>query len=368
MTLVHGGNVYELASRAGCSPDDILDYSASINPFGPPPGLADLLGRYFHRLQHYPDINNRHLIEAISNFHSIAPEYIAAGNGSTELIYWLPRALGIGKALAVLPTFGEYCKAFEIQGVDVKKVICSPENGFRPELEQLVEAVDEYSPDAVLLTHPGSPGGLPLSGETMDWVAERSRQGQLFIIDEVFVDFCEEYSFKQFLEESRDLVLIRSLTKFYGLPGLRIGYVLTSSRLAGKVRHLVPPWSVNTLAQMAGAYCLTQEDYRHKTLKLVGNQRENMMYELAAIPGITAFPGTANYLLAALDRSLPSAVSLRDDIFAEEKILIRTCGSFEGLDEWYFRLAVRLPEQNERVLDAVRRWVARNSASVLGSR
>src|SRR5512138_1642408 len=108
MTLVHGGNVYECASRAGCSPDDILDFSASINPLGPPPGLLEHLAGYFHRLQHYPDIHNRLLIDSLSRFHGISPERMAAGNGSTELIYWLPKALGAERVLAVLPTFGEY--------------------------------------------------------------------------------------------------------------------------------------------------------------------------------------------------------------------------------------------------------------------
>src|SRR5512146_897865 len=106
MTLIHGGNVYELASRTGCSPDDILDFSASINPLGPPPGLSELMTRHFHRLQHYPDINNRLLTRSLSELHGIAPESVAVGNGSTELIYWLPKALGVGNALAVLPTFG----------------------------------------------------------------------------------------------------------------------------------------------------------------------------------------------------------------------------------------------------------------------
>lgn len=357
MTIVHGGNVYELASSAGCSPDDILDFSASINPLGPPPGLADMLMRYFHRLQHYPDINNRHLVDALSEFHGISPKYIVAGNGSTELIYWLPRALGVDSALAVLPTFGEYRKAFELQGVEVQKVLCKPENGFQPGLDQIMEAVEKGSPEAVLLTHPGSPGGGFLSGDVSDWVAERSKRGQLCIIDEVFIDFGEEHSFKHLLESSPNLVIIRSLTKFYGLPGLRIGYLLTSPGIAERVRHFVPPWSVNTLAQLAGAYCLSQEEYRQKTLNVVTEQRREMAEELASIPGLKVFHGEANYLLIEMDRRLPTSIALRNEVFRSGKILIRPCGSFEGLDDWYFRVAVRLPEQNEKLISEIRSWM-----------
>ncbi|MFZ2444946.1 MAG: threonine-phosphate decarboxylase [Syntrophobacteraceae bacterium] len=357
MTLVHGGNVYELASRTGCSPDDILDFSASINPLGPPPGLHDLLARYFYRLQHYPDINNRLLIDSLARLHEISPECIAVGNGSTELIYWLPRALGISVALAVMPTFGEYGKAFELQGVAVHKVVCSADNGFQPRVEQLEEAVAKYSPEAVLLTHPGSPGGALLTPAVMDWVAKKSGEGRIFIVDEVFIDFCEEESFKRFLEDTPNLVLIRSLTKFYGLPGLRMGYILASSRLAERVRHFVPPWSVNTLAQAAGAYCVEQVDYRRETLELVGRARREMTRELAAMPGLRVFPGEANYLLVELDRRLPPAGSLQRDLFDSERVLIRNCGSFEGLDEWYFRVAVRLPEQNQKLIAGIGRWL-----------
>ena len=363
MTLVHGGNVYELASGAGCSPDDILDFSASINPLGPPPGLREHLDGHFHRLRHYPDINNRLLIESLSRFHGIAPECMAAGNGSTELIYWLPRALGVRRALAVLPTFGEYVKAFELQGTEVKRLVCAPEGNFQPGIEQLEEAIAKASPEAVLLTHPGSPGGSLMSGELVEWVVERGAKGaQIFIVDEVFVDFCEDRSFRRFLERSPNLVLIRSLTKFYGLPGLRIGYLFASRRIAEKVRHFLPPWSVSTMAQLAGAYSIVQEDYRRETLDLVGGQRRKMGDELAAIPGLRVFPGDANYLLIELDRRLPPATSLRRDLFDSGKILVRVCGSFEGLDDWYFRVAVRLPDENRKLIQAIGRWIESNSS------
>ncbi len=356
MTLIHGGNVYECASEAGCSPEDILDYSASINPLGPPPGLRELLALTFDRLQHYPDIRSRGLIDALCAFHSLPTDCIAAGNGSTELIYWLPRALGIGSALAVMPTFSEYGKAFEIQGVDVKKLVCGPENGFQPRVEDLARAVAENSPQAILLTHPGSPGGALLSGEVCDWAIHTARGGRFVILDEVFIDFCEEASFKNRLEQSPNLVIIRSLTKFYGLPGLRIGYLLAGADIASRVRHFVPPWSVNTLAQAAGEYCLRQEDYGRKTLELIDAERRKMAEELSAMPGLRVFAGCANFLLVGLDRRLPPAPALRRALFDSRRILIRTCGSFEGLDDWYFRVAVRLPEQNRKLTDGIRDW------------
>lgn len=354
MTIVHGGNIYELSERAGCSPDDILDFSASINPLGPPPGLAQILSDSFHRLESYPDIHNRLLTEAISKFHDIDPECIAVANGSTELIYWLPRALEVRKALVALPTFGEYARAFEIQGTRLQRLISTPEDCFQPRVEHLEAALRKDAFEAVLLTHPASPAGSLLDGEAVGWIAENSNNsGPLFVIDEVFIDFCEQASLKHFLKRSPNLVLIRSFTKFYGLPGLRIGYLLAPAPIAAQVRNHLPPWAVNTLAQAAGAWCLTQDEYRRKTLELIAKERQRLAEELSAIAGLNVFPSQANYVLVRMDRRLQPASRLKWDIFERHRILIRDCGSFDGLDDWYFRVAVRLPDQNDRLIAAL---------------
>ncbi|MGC8492986.1 MAG: threonine-phosphate decarboxylase [Syntrophobacteraceae bacterium] len=354
MNIVHGGNIYELAALAGCSPEEILDFSASINPLGPPPGLDAVLSGCFGLLESYPDIHSRRLIEAISKFHDIDPACIVVTNGSTELIYWLPRALGVRSALAVLPAFGEYVKAFEIEGTRVEKLFSTPEEGFQPRVERLEAALGGGGFDAVLLTHPSSPAGSLLGADAIDWIVEKGAgPGPFLLVDEVFVDFCEEASLKRFLERAHNVALIRSFTKFYGIPGLRIGYLLAPPQIAEQVRGFVPPWSVGTQAQAAGAYCLSREEYRLGTLAFMEKERLRLAGKLSAIPGLEVFPGVANFLLVRLDGGLPPSSVLRTDIFARSRILIRDCASFEGLNEHYFRVAVRLPEQNDRLLAAL---------------
>jgi threonine-phosphate decarboxylase len=233
MNIVHGGNIYELSAMAGCSPDDILDFSASINPLGPPAGLARVLSGCFRRLRSYPDIHNRLLIDAISKFHDIDPDCVAAGNGSTELIYWLPQALGVSKALIVSPTFSEYAKAFELQGVRLQKLLTAPENCFQPQAGDLEAALQSDSAQAVILAHPASPSGALMNGDLIDWIVEKGAGSSptLFLIDEVFIDFCERASLKHFPDRLQNVAIIRSFTKFYGLPGLRIGYLLAPPAL-----------------------------------------------------------------------------------------------------------------------------------------
>jgi len=360
--MVHGGNVYEMAAQLGCAPEEILDYSASINPFGPPPGLAEVLGHTYHLLQHYPDIQNGVLLESIARYHGVSQDQVVVGNGSTELIYWLPKVLGVREALIVLPTFGEYQKAFELQGVHLAKLFASPSDNFQPTVEQLEEIVGQFSPEAILFTHPGSPSGTLLPQAVREWLVEQDRSGEVFcIVDEVFVDFCEEESQKRFLGDSDHLVIVRSMTKFYGLPGLRIGYLLTSKPLAARLRHFLPPWSINTYAQVAAPYCFEQREYREETLKFIGRERGRVVEFLQSLEGCQVFPGRANYLLMRLGKHLPPAGKLRHDLLESDRILIRDCHSFEGLDDHYVRFAIRLPEQNQRLLDALARWVKAHS-------
>jgi threonine-phosphate decarboxylase len=358
MSLVHGGNVYEVASQLGCAPEHILDYSASINPLGPPPGLWEALSAVFNRVQHYPDIRNSSLLEKLAGYHGLPSDMITVGNGSTELIYLLPRALRIHKAVVVLPTFSEYGKAFDLQGVELHKLITSPDANFQPTVEQLDAVCRKVSPEAILFTNPGSPAGTLFQPAVREWIVQKSRHNRFFcLVDEVFADFCEQESLKTFIESSPGLVLIRSMTKFYGIPGLRLGYLLTSGGVAAEVRNLVPPWSVNTLAQIAGSYSFDQRAYREETLRLVESERNWLTSELKDLKAFQVFPGRANYLLMKLDHGLPSAAVLCRDLIASDRILIRDCSSFEGLDDRYVRVAIRLPEENRRLLGCLRRWI-----------
>lgn len=360
MTLAHGGNVYETADSLGCRPEDLLDYSASINPLGPPPGLLAHFSTYFERLQHYPDIHNRALVRALAAHHRVAADRIVVGNGSTELIYALPRALAVERVLAALPTFSEYRRAFQLQGVATVDCLCHAGTNFQPTIEQLDELTAKQHPQAILVTHPGSPSGTLLTESVIQWLLETCRRQRIIcVVDEVFADFCEAASLKQYLDTLPNLVLIRSMTKFFGIPGLRLGYLITDPDLAARVGALLPPWSVNTLAQLAGVYCLEQHEYQQETLELIETERRRMNQVLNRLPGFQLFSGRANYLLVRLADWLPEARDLRSDLLERERILIRDCASFDGLSRRDFRLAVRRPDQNDRLLAAITAWSQR---------
>lgn len=359
--LIHGGNVFEAARRLGCAPEEILDFSASINPLGPPPGLLEVVIKAFELVRHYPDIANRAFVEAVSERFRIDADRIAVGNGSTELIYALPYALGTSRVLAVVPTFKEYLQAFSLSGSRVDLCVAAAEHHFQPTVHQLEQALEAKDPEAVLVTHPGSPSGSLLPQNVRRFLLEQSRvRNFTLVVDEVFVDFCEEESLLEELTRHDRLILIRSLTKFYGIPGLRLGYGLTSSALAERLRRRIPPWSVNTLAQAAGVYCFQQGSYREKTVALVREERMRLSRALARIPGLTVFPSAANYVLVRLDHHFPTAAELKENLLVGRRLLIRDCANFDGLTPRDFRVAVRLPRENDRLIEALAAWCGFN--------
>lgn len=356
-TSIHGGNVFETARRLGCAPEDILDFSASINPLGPPEGLVDILTKAYRLLLHYPDIAVRALGEAIGHRFQVDLNRIVVGNGSTELIYALPMALQADRVLAVVPTFKEYLKAFALHGCRVEFCVSEAANNFQPTVSQLRRALEIVDPQVLLVTHPGSPSGALIPEDVRQFLLDEARtRGLVLVVDEVFIDFCEEASFLEALRDHERLILIRSMTKFYGIPGLRLGYVLTSPKWAEALRRYVPPWSVNTLAQAAGVFCLQQEKYRRETLAVVSQERAKLRTALARMPGLTVFPSAANYLLVRLGRNLPPASALKEDLLQRHRLLIRDCANFDGLTFQDFRIAVRLPQENDRLLSALAEW------------
>lgn len=345
----HGGNIYEISRLLGCSPEEIIDLSASINPLGPPDGLRELLSEHFRRVRSYPDIHNRKLIEAISAFHDMSSDHVVVGNGSTEILYWIPYAFKLERAAIVLPTFSEYIRSLENKGVMIRTLTTAWENGFQPTVYQLETLIEAGHPQAVFLTNPGSPSGTPLSSDIREFLENNvGKSDLLWIIDEVFADFCEEYSVLDLVRSSRNVIVIRSLTKFYALPGLRLGYALAHDGLAQKLKSFIPPWSVNTFAQEAGCYCLSQSLFRERSLEFFRKERERLFELLQKLPSLSFLRTVANYILFKLEDDLElNAASLQAELLRKHKILVRNCENFRGLSDRFIRIAIASADVND---------------------
>ncbi|HEY6008248.1 MAG TPA: threonine-phosphate decarboxylase CobD [Geobacteraceae bacterium] len=351
MNFTHGGNVFAIARARDLAPEDILDFSASINPLGPAPGVREAVAAAFDRIGHYPDSDCAELRLALARLHGVAPANICVANGSTELIYLLPRLVTGRRALVVAPPFSEYAAALARDGWEVDYLVLSPETRFDLSPERFeVQLRQRY--DLAIVGNPGNPTGRLYDRETVAALARSCREAGCFlVVDEAFMDFCEEASTKVLAVRDEAVLVLRSLTKFYALPGLRLGYAIGSVPVIDRLSRLREPWSVNTLAQAAGLASLATDDYATATRALIAAERHRLMAGLAAINGLRPFPSVANYLLVEATDG-PSAGELAERLLAE-RILIRDCGNFRGLNDRFLRVAVRSPAENGRLLTAL---------------
>lgn len=347
----HGGTVFAVARQLGVPPEELLDFSASINPLGPVPGVREAVAGAFDRAVHYPDSAATALAAALADYHGLEPATVCVANGSTELIYLLPLLVSGRRGLVVAPPFSEYGKSLQRAGWTVDYLDLPAADGFRLTAAQL----DERLPagyDLLFVGNPGNPTGTLLSRAEMAAIAECCRRhGTFLVIDEAFMDFCEEESIKGLLVERGGGVVLRSLTKFFAIPGLRLGYALGAPALIARLAALREPWSVNTLAQVAGLASLGDADYRRRSRALIAGERHWLAAALAALPGLRPYPAAANYLLVEIVAGPPAREVARR--LLGERMLIRDCASFRGLDDRFFRVAVRNREENERLVAAL---------------
>ncbi|AAR36381.1 threonine-phosphate decarboxylase [Geobacter sulfurreducens] len=356
-TFDHGGTVFAVARELGIRPEDLLDFSASINPLGPAPAVREAVMAAFDRLVHYPDSQAAELRDSLARHHGLPAECICAANGSTELIYLLPRLVGGGRGLVVAPPFSEYARSLTRAGWEVGYLDLAPEEGFALAPALLDQRLAEGW-NLVVLANPGNPTGSLIPHDDMVAVHRLCRaRGTFLVVDEAFMDFREEESVTGYVARQGGGVVLRSLTKFHAIPGLRLGFAVAAPEDAARLADLRAPWSVNTLAQAAGLATLVDGEYAARTRRLIEEERAVLAAGLAAIPGVRVYPSAANYLLAELTTG-PTVPALAEALL-RQRILIRDCSLFRGLNDRFFRVAVRSRADNERLLAACAAVLAR---------
>lgn len=329
----------------------MLDFSSNVNPLGPPAGLIEHLAGLLPEMGVYPLPQARLLREALARFLSLQSSRILVGNGASELIHLLVLWRRPRRVIVPAPTFSEYERAARLAGAAVEYYSLYPGRETPPE-----EVAARLRPgDLLVFCNPNNPTGILYPRKHLELLAgAASRLGAEMLVDESFIFLCadEEQSLRHY--ESPALWVVASLTKLWCLPGLRLGFLLGEEKALSPLGRLGDPWRVNSLAQEAGLYCLEKEAYREASLALIKTQRSFLREGLQAGEAFTVYPGAANYLLVRA-RDSRFRVSSFQDCLAREGFLIRRADNFPRLDERYFRVAVRLPEENRALLEAVAR-------------
>ncbi|HFQ90129.1 MAG TPA: cobyric acid synthase [Desulfobulbus sp.] len=343
----HGGNIRQLAARCGCRPGDILDFSANINPLGPPECLRGVISRAVHDLVHYPDPDCSLLVRSLAARHRLDPDEILAGNGTSELLFAAVRALPGTRAVLPVPSYVDYQTACSRAGLDVQPLYLRPEKDFVLQVPELEETLRDG--DLVILGQPNNPTGRLVDREALLALCRR-QPGVTFLVDEAFAGFVPGYA--GLACRADNLVVLCSLTKLYGFPGLRLGFLAARATLCDRVRRQLAPWSVNSLAQAVGIHCLDDPDYLDATRQLVDEERAALADMLGSIGEVRVVPSAANFLLLHLQARV-KAPELAERLLLEHRIAIRSCEDYLGLDDRWLRVAVRNGRDNRRLAEAM---------------
>ncbi len=352
---VHGGNIREISWKSGIPEENLVDFSANINPIGPPSWLKETLLEELPHLTHYPDRCVTALIKAISESYGLPAQKIVAGNGTTELFFTLPRAAKYRRLIVPVPSYGDYSYANRIAGIDVVEHYLLEENGFLPNFHAIEKDIMKSGPEtALILALPNNPTGLLFDREQFLRLV-RSYPDVLFCVDEAFADFLPP-GLSLLSENAENLLIFRSFTKFFAIPGLRLGWLSCSAPLAGNIRRKLPTWSVNALAEAVGIKACRDREYAQRTIGYVENAREELLDALKEVEGLYVYPGEANFLFARIgerEGRQRTATGLHRHLL-KKGIIIRLCKSYPGLDDRFFRIAVRTSDENKRLVDGMR--------------
>lgn len=351
MKETHGGNIWEAAELTATLPEKIIDFSASINPIVSQKVVSAIKGG-IRLITAYPDPSSKALRAALAAFHGLTPDTLAPGNGSTEFIHLLPQVFKPAKALIVAPAFSEYAHSLEKTGCKISYLTLRQSEGYKLDLARLAAELKKGF-DALYLANPANPTGVLTPKETVRQAARLcSMHGALFVVDEAFMDFCEDESIKHEAVATGNIIALRSMTKFWAMAGLRSGYIISNADLIKKISSRLPPWTVNTLASLATQAGLTDNLHRKQTLAWLKRERAFLYDGIGAISGLRPMPTSVNYFTIKITAASHTASSLRRRLFSDG-ILIRDLSAMRGLNKKFFRVAVKSRKDNKLLLAAL---------------
>jgi threonine-phosphate decarboxylase len=349
MTFGHGGNIQAVARQANCSPADILDMSSNINPLGPPPGLMDFLKENLETVTRLPEVDGRQTAEHFADYLGLNSSRLLAGNGTTQLIYSIPRVLKSKSALIVGPTYSDYADACDRNGLARKIISARESEAFFPDPDRLQHRIQQF--DTVFICNPNNPTGVLIPYDKLHQLC-RSRPRSTFVIDESYMPFVSNAKQESMINSGLDNVMVLlSISKIFGIPGLRIGFIIANNHYILQLRHDLLPWSVNSLAHEAVRFLSGHKDlietFIQKSRMDLARQRQQFYEAFRTAPEFKIYRSQTPFVLIRLPAHLPAGTAW--ERLAEEKVLIRNCANFEGLSDKFIRVSPKTPEANSLV-------------------
>jgi threonine-phosphate decarboxylase len=342
--------------HGGVAPEGALDFSASLNPLGPPPEALDAYHQASALIGSYPPPHPRDLERKFANWIGVDPERVIAGNGSVHLIYLLVRVLRTTRPYIVIPTFSEIANALAVAGSLAHPIQLSPASGFALKIAPMYAAL-KAGADAIWLGRPNSPTGTCIEEKVALEIGARCLVRNAWcVFDEAFIDLASGVrSLAPILKRNSRAIVLRSLTKSFAIPGIRLGFAIADPELIARMREAIEPWSVNAAAEMVARACLDlSSDYLNRARYLIEVERAFIQRELSSIAGLKVLPTSANFMMVEVSREPPRGAFAAH--MAKHKIAIRDLAELPGCGSGMYRIAVRAHPDNERLVAAARLW------------
>lgn len=353
----HGGDLHTAEETFGRAAESFLDFSSNMNPIGPPPSVKTVLIEYAMLIDRYPDPAVRGLRKKLSQLHGIDEHNIVIGNGAAELIDLVVRSLHPQVTALAIPCFDEYGDAVRKIGGSIYEIAMSGDNQFRLDSEAVGDAIDASNASLYMLGSPNNPTGQLVDPKLIKALLD---SGAYVVVDEAFMDFVpeeEQFSLVQEAAVNERLFVIRSMTKFYSIPGIRLGYIVGVPKSLSALKRLQVPWSVNSLAQLIGEAVLEEREFAKETHNWLAEERPWLVQQLQQL-GFEVNDGVTNYLLLRIPQQLRLSASMLQLAMGKEGVLIRDASRFPGLDHTYVRVAVKRRFQNETLVAAFKHCLA----------
>jgi len=355
--IFHGSDLEKIESVYGIKKEEIVSFSANINPLGISTKLRETLSEHLDAITTYPDREYTALRECIASYTDMDADQIIVGNGSTELISLFIQTQHPRKAVIVGPTYSEYEREVALGGGTCKYYPLEESRGFRLDVDSFCASLDD-SVDLCVMCNPNNPTSTAVTRHDMRKVLDTCmKHGTFVMVDETYVEFADdsrEITSVPLANSYTNIIVLRGTSKFYAAPGLRLGYAVTGNAdLRRAINNRKNPWTINSLAEIAGRIMLQDTEYIKRTKSLIDTERKRMVSELNQMGSVRVYEPDANFLLFRILREDVTADMLFDHCI-RKKMMVRDCSSFPFLDNRYIRFCFMLPEDNDRLLAAFR--------------
>lgn len=338
MNKGHGANIFKY-SKSG----DLLDFSSNINPYGPTERVKNNIREHLDLIARYPDVSYGKLFDVLEKYLGVDKTHISLGNGAMEVI---DATISLYENIVIFePAFMEYEIRARVQKKNIKKI--NLDSSFKPNVHDLDFDLENT---LVIITSPHNPSGVSLSKKEFDEIYEKvSNNGGAILMDEAFHEFSSvDYDLAKEISKYKNLFVVRAATKFFSLPGLRLGYLV--SNFKNDIDNHIPTWSVSSLVENLGEDLLLDEEFIISSKVKLAKSRDKLFSELQKIDGIHPLPSDANYILIKTD--FDNEVLFQN--LLKKGILVRMCDNYANLGHQYIRVAVKKDEDNEKLLKALK--------------